>query len=307
MNIIHSQILLSAISLALLVVSATPIPSFEVMSREDSKALMEDFTTESTKCEPFGWPEFEFRFLFKSLLVSKLRSPTVTKLFTRSNNTRLTPTLDSLLNLSQKIFRAWWNIMPENAVHGASHRQGDPVNAKDIKNLERFISELTDADVNHPQFDWTTSAIPEVKLLVLDWPSDKRSDAIKDIEACEAAKRLPRSGAFYRRPEQMKDVLDEFEKELDAIDLRFRWTRVNKLAKLVTIIAFLTIEEQGTIQKELEDAYKTVKAKIDKWEAAYDKDTDKEWAEWYLKKWEGLNSLIAATGFQGLHNSKESK
>ncbi|KAG6836267.1 hypothetical protein H0H93_009589 [Arthromyces matolae] len=287
MNIIRSRIFISAsiISLALLLVSATPIPSVDVMLVADNNALdMAELTT----------------------TLSKLWAPSVNKLSTRGKETTISPGLHHLLAVSNKIIRAYRNSLPKSVFfHRQSNGQENPVTMEDIEELKRSISKLTDADFGDKYIQLADDAIPFAKLLVSVWPSKEKADAFNHIEACEATmhlKHLPSDNVFHREPRQMIQLLDDFTKESKPNRTDTRWTPLKELDLLVTAIAFLTRQEQGTINKELEDGYKTVKAKIDEWEG---KD-DKESAQRYLEKWEGLNSLLQERPEESGHRRENS-
>ncbi|KAG6848094.1 hypothetical protein H0H93_003392 [Arthromyces matolae] len=194
MNIIHSRILISAsiISLALLLVSATPIPSFDVGCRSDSNApLMDNFTMGSTP-------------------LSKLQAPSPTKLFTRGFSAAISPRLSRLLTLSKKISTVYAESLPGFKFDSESGGQKNLVTMTDINELKDSISGLTAEDVKDINIQLADGAIPFIKSLVLEWPLNKKPEAITGIKACEAAmihKHFPRNNACHLRPKWMKELL----------------------------------------------------------------------------------------------------
>ncbi|KAG6836271.1 hypothetical protein H0H93_009593 [Arthromyces matolae] len=267
MIIIRPRILISAsiISFALLLVSATPVPAFSG-ARNNAPAI-------------------GFTILRESLLVSKLRAPSGTTLFTRGDEIALSSTLVDLFALLGNITSAFEKSLSKSAFNDPAYQ----LTLEDIKKLKRLISNLTDADIKDPRIKMVDVARAHVKFLVLDWPSDRMPQTIKDIEACEdvmLAKKIPRDPRHT--PDRMKQSLVAFKEQSKPTDAHRGLQQLDyRLSDIMLDIACLTLKEQKTIEKELELAYKDAQHKIKEWGAAVDSG-----GRFYLTKWEGLNNLL---------------
>ncbi|KAG6847763.1 hypothetical protein H0H93_006163 [Arthromyces matolae] len=242
MIIIRPRILISAslISLALLLVSATPIHSLAV-----PRAVTNDLVRTDSAIPP-----------------------SVTKLFGRA-----TGDYRRLQELRQSMYDA-----STKGCNNPDHL---------VYNLNQYASlaqQQGAEDIAHT----TLSATRLVKLIVAAWNPDQRQQGIHGIMACEAAvtKDLSENLSWRKSPPQVKMFLDDDLKPL--LDNPSRSMQFRRLEDMVTYITFLTLKEQCTISKELEDGYDTIHDKVKQW-------ADDEWkrlAMEELKKWNFLNSLV---------------
>ncbi|KAG6835875.1 hypothetical protein H0H93_013766 [Arthromyces matolae] len=171
----------------------------------------------------------------------------------------------------------------------ASHLSEDAM-VKTIKKVTTFIlPELEDDQVVSADVFY---AIAAAKHIVSTFQSKKRG-AIKNIEACEAAalaKRLPRYSDFLISDTDILELMKKFEAQPKATNRRSRMFQKLALKDLVQKLAYLPLENQRGISKELEAGYKAAVAKIDKWDS--EADIWAKLAKEVLGEWEGLNSLV---------------
>ncbi|KAG6819578.1 hypothetical protein H0H93_010569 [Arthromyces matolae] len=129
-------------------------------------------------------------------------------------------------------------------------------------------------------------AIANVKTYVLTFKS-RKEDAIKDIEACEAAM-LDKGLHPHFDPEvEIVTSLKELGTELKATNFR-KAAILSHLIRLVQIVPGLLLTKQRTMREKLEAGYLAANTTISGWEEGPAKVN----AEIVLKKWEGLNSFV---------------
>ncbi|KAG6836269.1 hypothetical protein H0H93_009591 [Arthromyces matolae] len=162
-----------------------------------------------------------------------------------------------------------------------SSGRGDDL-VKTIRDAATLLSQLTSLDEKTARQVFPT--IAQFKFFVSTWQSDKMH-AVEGINAWEAAavaKRLPRDENWYKEPEEVKDLLKNAPQGTTM-------EQANHLEQLVMYTGYLTLKEQAGINKELHEGYDEVAKKVALWPKL---DYWREEAEGYLKKWEGLISMV---------------
>ncbi|KAG6835397.1 hypothetical protein H0H93_001883 [Arthromyces matolae] len=224
MNLIRPQILISAslISLALLLASATPIPSLDVVvSRADGNSLI-------TKDSP---------------PLSEVQAPSVTKLFARVSH------FDEWMDLNDIVLAFDKGIDGTYGYSATSDQKKDLV--RKITELKGLISSSEGVLGHTGIVDLTMSRrIAIIKLWVSTWELDKnKKDAVIGIKSCEAAMVKNHFARDYM-PETMLEELDEFVWEFNNKESSIRW-KIGRLTALSRFVASLTLEEQSTIRDRL--------------------------------------------------------
>ncbi|KAG6834968.1 hypothetical protein H0H93_006024 [Arthromyces matolae] len=264
MIIIRPRNLISAslISLALLLVSATPIHSLAV-----SRAITNDLVGNNPVIrEPFS--KCYLNSGFHEHVFSVSQAPSVTEPFGHATGDP-------------------GRLQELRVVMYAASRKGcnDPDRlVDDLNEYARLVPQQRAEDLASA----TLYATRKVKLIVAAWNPDQRKRGIHAIMACEDAVAKDLSGklSWRKSPQLVKDFLEE---DLEPVfDMRGRYIKLSRLEDMVTYITLLTVKEQCTISKELEDGYNTIHDKVKHW-------ADDEWkrlAMEELKKWNSLNSLV---------------
>ncbi|KAG6835602.1 hypothetical protein H0H93_016599 [Arthromyces matolae] len=260
MKIIQPPILISAsiISLAVLLVSATPIPSFDVTSELDSNALVR---TNSPRYSQLGEAPY-------------------TKLFPRADETAVRA---AVVRLHKSI--------------GAIDRLANPLQkdrvasevdvVKEVKELTLCIEGADAKFMDKRVFD----TIGTIKFFVLKHPSVQGKASIDAIEVCEdaaVAKDLPQAPVWYQTPTRVKALLIDLKGDFQSTNGPGRETQLAKLNYMVLYILHLTQKEQRTIRTESQEGYSSIKDQISNWQEG----PDKVKAGQELARWERLHSLL---------------
>ncbi|KAG6847149.1 hypothetical protein H0H93_009834 [Arthromyces matolae] len=252
---IRPQILVSAsiISLALLLVSATPIPSSNAMSTTDTNGLI---TTNLP-------------------LFSQLQKPPSAKLIARNNDQGAT---DRVIELLKTISN--------------EHISNDPL-LKALQQLAEEIPRLSIPDGGDQVaiVEEIVGAMIKAKHIIFRWPQEKKDKVIEAIKACEGTinKSHLLNGARkglenYQPPEELKKLLAELPAAIQGKSGKYTKDLLNHV---VDFISHLSLEEQASMKTEMEDTYTEVKNLIVPWPPGPSKMEAKR----LLSKWEEFNSL----------------
>ncbi|KAG6818415.1 hypothetical protein H0H93_005152 [Arthromyces matolae] len=266
MIVIFPKILIacsSLISLTLLLVSATPIPSVDVASAAGNV----DFFTKN------------------SALASVPQATSVTKLFARTDENPVTHLV------ALKIKSALWHVPRQMGDKGEV--------AKEIHQLAELIPRLPPHDhipQLRPESTSTVvySTIKNFKSLISAWESTDtdRKSGIEGIEACEAAAKAKGLSRDPEIPGKITNMLKDLEKPPTLSSDNSKSTMLSQtkqLDSLVPSILSLTFEEQKRMSQMLERGYEVAAAKIVHWPA---KDDCTVVAKRLLEQWQAFNSLL---------------
>ncbi|KAG6848013.1 hypothetical protein H0H93_004191 [Arthromyces matolae] len=283
MIIIRPRILISAslILLALLLVSATPIPSPPVVSGALSDAPA----------------------LRNSDIVPQLQAPSVVKLLARGNGAS-TPVSSTVSHPDgPSIETGGDSPVVRDLKQLTQEMQKMPVSEEamltTLKEVENLIPKLEEKDftVSSDVF----LAIGAVKFTVAAFKS-KRQAAIEAIEACEAAalaKKLPRDGCFSKTNEDIRNsiqgLLEGNPKSTDSLSMaHFLCKQKIQLRRLAEEISYLRLAKQREMRTGLEEGYNAFNAKMEGWRlrsrARFGDPREVRLKE--LEKWKMLNSLV---------------
>ncbi|KAG6819734.1 hypothetical protein H0H93_009208 [Arthromyces matolae] len=286
--IICPRILISTslILLALSLVSATPLPSPNVISGADSNALSVSTRDPSrvSKSHAQSKPELFARY---GVYTTEFRGEggdetVVAEKSSHSRGTRKEVGLPDetevreLQRLTNKMYET--SLSEDNMV-------------TTISAVKKLISQLQDKNghVNSAVF----SAIGAVKFIVSGFQS-RRQDAIEAIESYESTaivQNLRRDPAFATSG---KEILESIKSMVDepASD---KVQETKRLELLVVKISYLSLAEQTKIRDGLEKGCSEVAAKIEGWEDSNARDV----ARTLVTKWKKLNSLVKDSSKSG--------
>ncbi|KAG6816072.1 hypothetical protein H0H93_008567 [Arthromyces matolae] len=278
-----AQILISTsiVSLALLLASATPIPSHGVISGADGNALV----TRDPSSFSITHAQSETEFFPRGSQPDEPTSQTGGDSSVVSRLEQLTRTMHEKPASEEAMVKKLQNF--GNLIHQLEEKDC-AVSRKVFKDIVRDV----------------LNAIVTAKYIVMGFRS-KKQDAVKEIEACEVAalaKGLQRPAVYSVTTTTIEQFMNKFQFE-DSTDINTpSWMdQFNEVTALVTHLPYLPIADQRKMREELETKYESIRGRIHERAKSENESnpTIPSFSFWggdrvndVLLRWERANSLV---------------